>query len=118
MRAQPHDGRCPTATRGLWALPGDDGTGGPTDMAHLLDKPAGATGFIRIRNVDGHVARRFSTADDVRKATGPGIRPGAGGLHRSPVGRPDRILVPGDGIAVTARCRRGHMARDDPDSSR
>ena len=35
-------------------LPWDDTSPGPTDMSFLLDKPAGAHGFIRI--VDGHLA--------------------------------------------------------------
>ena len=37
-----------------FALPSDDTTPGVTDMSHLLEKPAGATGFVRI--VDGHLA--------------------------------------------------------------
>ncbi len=35
-------------------LPWDDGLTGPTDMSALLDKPAGARGFVHIR--DGHLA--------------------------------------------------------------
>jgi hypothetical protein len=38
----------------VFVLPWDDNLSGPTDMSHLLEKPAGATGFIRI--VDGHLA--------------------------------------------------------------
>ncbi len=37
-----------------FALPWDDNLPGPTDMSSLLDKPAGAKGFIQI--VDGHLA--------------------------------------------------------------
>ncbi len=37
-----------------FSLPWDDNLPGPTDMSFLLDKPAGAKGFIRI--VDGHLA--------------------------------------------------------------
>jgi len=38
-----------------FALPWDDVSSGPTDMSFLLDKPAGASGFIRI--ADGHLVR-------------------------------------------------------------
>ncbi len=38
----------------VFAVPWDDTSAGPTDMSYLLDKPAGATGFVR--NVDGHLA--------------------------------------------------------------
>ena len=38
----------------VFALPWDDNTTGATDMSFLLDKPAGAQGFIRVR--DGHLA--------------------------------------------------------------
>ena len=38
----------------VFTVPWDDTTTGATDMSHFLDKPAGATGFIRI--VDGHLA--------------------------------------------------------------
>jgi hypothetical protein len=37
-----------------FTIPWDDNAPGPTDMSFLLDKPAGAAGFIR--NVDGHLA--------------------------------------------------------------
>lgn len=37
-----------------FTLPWDDNCSGPTDMSFLLDKPAGAKGFIRV--VDGHLA--------------------------------------------------------------
>jgi hypothetical protein len=37
-----------------FAVPWDDGSVGPTDMSFLLDKPAGATGFVHI--ADGHLA--------------------------------------------------------------
>ncbi len=37
-----------------FTMPWDDTSPGPTDMSFLLDKPAGARGFIRI--VDGHLA--------------------------------------------------------------
>ena len=43
-----------------YIVPWDDTTEGPVDMSYLLDKPAGATGFIR--NVDGH----FVTGDGKR----------------------------------------------------
>ena len=36
-----------------FVMPWDDGTHGPTDMSHLLEKPAGAHGFIRCQ--DGHL---------------------------------------------------------------
>lgn len=32
----------------------DDNLPGPTDMSYLLEKPAGATGFVRV--VNGHLA--------------------------------------------------------------
>lgn len=48
-RPMPDSDRWPVFT-----VPWDDTTTGATDMSHLLDKPAGATGFIRI--VDGHLA--------------------------------------------------------------
>ena len=37
-----------------FVLPWDDGAPGPTNMSHLLHKPAGSKGFIRI--ADGHLA--------------------------------------------------------------
>jgi hypothetical protein len=37
-----------------FVMPWDDATEGPTDMSHLLHKPAGSRGFIRIAN--GHLA--------------------------------------------------------------
>ena len=37
-----------------FTLPWDDNLPGPTDMSSLLDKPAGAKGFIK--TVDGHLA--------------------------------------------------------------
>ena len=49
QRSMPDSDRWPA-----FRLPADDTTSGPTDMSHLLDKPAGATGFIQI--VDGHLA--------------------------------------------------------------
>ena len=37
-----------------FSMPWNDNLPGPTDMSFLLEKPAGAAGFIR--NVDGHLA--------------------------------------------------------------
>ena len=37
-----------------FSIPGDDTSPGPTDLSYLLDKPAGAKGFIQIAN--GHLA--------------------------------------------------------------
>ncbi len=37
-----------------FSVPWDDTSAGPTDMRHLLEKPAGATGFVQV--VDGHLA--------------------------------------------------------------
>ena len=37
----------------IFVIPGDDITPGPTDLAYLLEKPAGAKGFIQI--ADGHL---------------------------------------------------------------
>lgn len=38
----------------VFSMPWDDDSPGPTDLSHLLPRPAGAAGFIR--SVDGHLA--------------------------------------------------------------
>ena len=54
----PSDANRPMPNHDEWpafVLPWDDGDVGPTDMSFLLDKPAGAHGFIRCQ--DGHLVR-------------------------------------------------------------